>query len=165
MTKEKQFLPEFAYHFVMLPYSHLIIMFYIICCACQVLLKKLSTSSSPYIPLVRSKQTHRWEHLSRTLVFQNGLPSRTPMPTTVLSSCFLSSFLSWIINTPGSRSLSLFAGSVNRVTHYSTGKLTGVTLIHHFSSREALQFLEVTKPHNSIVSSKVKNYWLNNAMI
>lgn len=150
----------------MLPYSHLIIMFYITCCACQVLLKKLSTSSSLYVPLVRSssKQTDRWEHLSRTLAFQNGLPSHTHTYYSALL-LFFSSFLSWIINTPGSRSLSLFAGSVNRVIHYSTGKLTGVTLIHHFSSREALQFLEVIKPHNSIVSSKVMNYWLNNAII
>lgn len=148
----------------MLPYSHLIIMFYITCCACQVLLKKLSTSSSPYVPLVRSssKQTHRWEHLSRTLAFQNGLPSHTHTYYSALL-LFFSSFLSWIINTPGSRSLSLFAGS-NSLFHRQVNR-GYTTLIHHFSSREALQFLEVIKPHNSIVSSKVMNYWLNNAII
>lgn len=55
--------------------------------------------------------------------------------------------------------------SINRVIHYITSKLTGVTLVYYFSSREVLQFLVAVKAHNNTVSSKVINYWLNNAII
>lgn len=60
MTKEKQFLPGLPYHFVALPYCYLVTMFYIICCACQVLLKSLILlllSMSLWLGAAASKHT------------------------------------------------------------------------------------------------------------
>lgn len=111
---------------------------------------------------------HRSALLSTTLqrfplAFQNGLLSHIcPCYSGIL--LFFSAFLCWIINTIGSRNVSLFAVSISSYSLYHKHVNRGYTSIPFFLQRSLAVLRRNPASHNT-ASSKEINYWLNNAVI